>query len=256
MYEISYNVVEYLVRTCTVCHSCINVLRNRGSRSILLCIMHMKSSNCTGTIVPLHPSSLYPNDRLRLPCNDIHSRVQVDSHVFTVSTMNADVQAVHFAAGLNGDCPLHAANQTFRPILSSLTKQKNRTSDPTIYIMSNLSILSVLVALLIATNATATCLHTFQNCGAGCYNKDNLGRCICSPVGGGYSSPRHDNARYKFASRGSYSNHDEAEFCSIATPDPLVVLHSKNASCVLPVSIKSFQARPCRWHLQGVCSGI
>ena len=171
MYEISYNVVEYLVRTCTVCHSCINVLRNRGSRSILLCIMHMKSSNCTGTIVPLHPSSLYPNDRLRLPCNDIHSRVQVDSHVFTVSTMNTDVQAVHFAAGLNGDCPLHAANQTFRPILSSLTKQKNRTSDPTIYIMSNLSILSVLVALLIATNATATCLHTFQNCGAGCYNK-------------------------------------------------------------------------------------
>ena len=82
----------------------------------------------------------------------------------------------------------------------------------------NLSAFSVLVALLLATKATATCLNTFQNCGAGCYNKDNLvlngGLRICSPVGAGYSSPRNDNDRYQ-CRRGSYSSHDEAEFCSI-----------------------------------------
>ncbi|KAI2502716.1 hypothetical protein MHU86_11701 [Fragilaria crotonensis] len=76
----------------------------------------------------------------------------------------------------------------------------------------------MLVIFGLATNAMATCLHTFQNCGAGCYNKDNLvlngGLHICSPVGAGYFSPRNDNARYECES-GSYSNHDEAEFCSI-----------------------------------------
>jgi dolichyl-phosphate-mannose--protein O-mannosyl transferase len=45
-------------------------------------------------------------------------------------------------------------------------------SDNFIITMPRLITLSIL--LISVTNAMATCLHTFQNCGPGCYNKDNL----------------------------------------------------------------------------------
>jgi hypothetical protein len=96
----------------------------------------------------------------------------------------------------------------------SLTKTKKAESAPP---MSKQN-LTKLVIFGLATKTMATCLHTFQNCGPGCFNKDNLvlngGLRICAPVGAGYFSPSNDNTRYECES-GSYSNHDEAEFCSI-----------------------------------------
>ena len=81
-----------------------------------------------------------------------------------------------------------------------------------------LHLISLSILLIIVTNGMATCVHTFQNCGPGCYNKDNLvlngGLRICSPVGAGYFSPDKDNIRYA-CPRGSYADQDEAESCSI-----------------------------------------
>jgi Tyrosine-protein kinase ephrin type A/B receptor-like len=81
-----------------------------------------------------------------------------------------------------------------------------------------LHLITLSILIIIVTDAMATCLHTFQNCGPGCYNKDNLvlngGLRICSPVGAGYFSPNNDNIRYA-CPRGSYADQDEAEACSI-----------------------------------------
>jgi Tyrosine-protein kinase ephrin type A/B receptor-like len=75
-----------------------------------------------------------------------------------------------------------------------------------------------LIAIFYIIKSGAECSPTFQRCGPGCYNKDNVvlngGLRICIAVGAGYFSPRNDNNRYACA-RGTYSNNTEAESCSV-----------------------------------------
>lgn len=74
------------------------------------------------------------------------------------------------------------------------------------------------IAIFYIIKSNAECSPTFQSCGSGCYNKDNVvlngGLRICVPVGVGYFSPRNDNNRYA-CPRGTYSNNTEAESCSV-----------------------------------------
>ena len=74
------------------------------------------------------------------------------------------------------------------------------------------------IAIFYIIKSSAECSPTFQSCGPGCYNKDNVvlngGLRICIAVGVGYFSPRNDNNRYA-CSRGTYSNNTEAESCSV-----------------------------------------
>ena len=75
-----------------------------------------------------------------------------------------------------------------------------------------------MIAIFYMMKSSAECSPTFQSCGSGCYNKDNVvlngGLRICVPAGVGYFSPRNDNDRY-VCPRGTYSNNTEAESCSV-----------------------------------------